>query len=79
MPDDALDVSKMNVNPGGKQRVMHDGWWGGKPQSMNFSLGVPKGMRRVLEKRRVDTRLVKTDVRGSWRTSRMKSLLLNDF
>ena len=25
MPDDALDVSKMNVNPGGKQRVMRDG------------------------------------------------------
>ena len=45
MPDDALDVSKKNVNSGGKQRVMHDGWWDGKPQSMNFSLGVPKGMR----------------------------------
>ena len=27
MPDDALDVTKMNVNPGGKQRVMRDGWW----------------------------------------------------
>ena len=26
MPDDALDVSKMNVNPGGKQRVMRDGF-----------------------------------------------------
>ena len=51
MPDDALDVSKMNVNPGGKQRVMRDGMWNGKPQSMNFSLGVPKGMRRVLEER----------------------------
>ena len=61
MPDDALDVSKMNVNPGGKQRVMRDGWWGGKPQSMNFSLGVPKGRRRVLEKRRVDTRSMKAD------------------
>ena len=61
MPDDALDVNKMNVNPGGKQRVMRDGWWGGKPQSMNFSLGVPKGMRRVLEERGVDTRSMKAD------------------
>ena len=44
MPDDALDVSKMNVNPGDKQQVMRDGWWGGKPQKMNYSLGIPKGM-----------------------------------
>ena len=41
VPNDALDVSKMNLNPGGKQRIMRDGWWDGKPQSMNFSLGVP--------------------------------------
>ena len=26
MPGDGLDVSKMNVKPGGKQRVMRDGW-----------------------------------------------------
>ena len=51
----------MNVNPGGKQRVMRDGWWGGKPQSMNFSLGIPKGMRRVLEERGVDTRSMKAE------------------
>ena len=25
MPDDALDVFKTNLNPGGKQRVMCDG------------------------------------------------------
>ena len=31
MPDDALDVSKMNVIPGGKQWVMRDGFWDGKP------------------------------------------------
>ena len=55
MPEDALDVSKMNVSPGGKQRVMRDGWWGGKPQSMNFSLGIPRGIRCVLEERGVDT------------------------
>jgi len=43
MLDDALDVSKMNVNPGGKQLVLQDGFWNGKPQKMNYSLGVPKG------------------------------------
>ena len=44
MANDALDVNKMNVNPGGKQRIMRDGWWGGKPQAMNFALDVPKGL-----------------------------------
>ena len=61
MTDDALDVSKMNVNPGGKQRVMRDGWWGGKPQSISFAVGIPKGMRRVLEERGVDTRGMKAE------------------
>ena len=55
MPDDALDASKMNVNPGGKQRVMRNGYWNGQPQSMNFALGIPKGMRIVLTERGVDT------------------------
>ena len=27
MAEDSLDVKKMNVNPGGKQPIMHDGWW----------------------------------------------------
>lgn len=61
MPDDALDVGKMNVNPGGKQRVMCDGWWGGKPQKMNYSLGVPKGLRVVLDERGVNTRGLNAD------------------
>ena len=56
MLDDALGVSKMNVNPGGKQQVMRDGWWGGKPQKMNYSPGIPKGMRVILEERGVNTR-----------------------
>lgn len=45
----------MNVNPGSKQRVMRDGWWNGKPQKMNYALGVPKGMRVVLEERGIST------------------------
>ena len=43
MPDDALDVSKMNVIRGGKQRVMRDGFWDGKVQRMNYAIGIPKG------------------------------------
>ena len=34
--DDALDVGKMIVKPGSKQRVMHDTIWNGKRQCMNF-------------------------------------------
>ena len=37
MADDSLDVNKMNVNPGGKQRKMRDGFWEGKVQKMNFA------------------------------------------
>jgi len=40
----------MNVNPRGKQQVMRDVWWKGKPQKMNYALGVPKGIRVVLER-----------------------------
>ena len=54
MPDDARDASKMNVNPGGKQRVMRDGFWNGKAQKMNYALGIPKRMRVVLEERGID-------------------------
>ena len=61
MPDDALDASKMNVNPGGKQRVMRNGYWNGQPQSMNFALGIPKGMRIVLTERGVDTSRMNAD------------------
>ena len=56
MAEDSLDVNKMNVNPGGKQRVMRNGWWNGKPQPMNYAIGVPKGLRMVLEERGVNTR-----------------------
>ena len=42
-------ANKMNVNPGGKQR---DTVWNGRVKKM---IGVPKGMRRVLQERGVDT------------------------
>ena len=55
MADDALDANKMNVNPGGKQRKMRDTVWQGKAQTMCFRLGIPKGMRQVLQERGIDT------------------------
>ena len=39
--DDALDVSRMNVKPVGKQPKMRDTVWNGRVQKMNFSIGVP--------------------------------------
>ena len=63
MVDDALDASKMNVN-GGKQRIMRDPVWQGRVHKMNYSLGVAKGMRVVLQERGVDTsRMVVEDMR----------------
>ena len=59
--DDALEVSKMNVNPGGKQKVMRDTVWGGRVQTMNYALGIPKGMRVVLEERGINTRTLVGD------------------
>ena len=55
MPDDALDVNKMNVNPGGKQKVTRDGLYNGKVQHMNYAIGIPKGLRVVLEERGINT------------------------
>ena len=55
MPEDALDASKMNVNPGGKQRVMRDGFWDRKAQRMVTSAGISKGMTMVLKERGVNT------------------------
>ena len=54
MAEDSLDVSKMNVNPGGKQQVMHDGYWNGM-------IGIPKGLRVVLQKCGVNTTNMNAD------------------
>ena len=43
---------------------MRDKWWNGKPQKVNYSLGVPKGMQVILQERRIDTReMVANDVK----------------
>ncbi len=61
MADDALDVNHMNVNPGGKQRVMHETIWNGKYQKMTLGNGIPKGMKLVLQERGID--MVADDMR----------------
>jgi len=61
MADDSLDVNKMNVNPGGKQRIMHDGFYDGKVQKMNYAIGIPKGLRVILEERGVNTHGMNAD------------------
>ena len=57
--DDALNVAKMNVKPGGAQPKMRDTIWAGKKQSMVLSNGRPKGMKMVLEERGIDTENMK--------------------
>ena len=61
MAEDSLDVSKMNVNPGGKQWVMRNGYWNGKVFKMNFAVGIPKGLRIVLQECGVDTTNMNAD------------------
>ena len=57
--DDALEVSKMNVKPGGKQRIMHDTTWNGRIWKMYYTdhdgRKVAKGMKMVLEERGIST------------------------
>ena len=54
--DQALNVEKMNVRPGGKQAVMRDTIWNSTVQSMVLPDGTPKGLKLVLEERGVDTK-----------------------
>ena len=56
---DALNINRMNVNPGSSQQPLRDTIWNGRAQRMVFSDGTPKGMRQVLNGRGVDTRGMK--------------------
>ena len=59
MADDALDLSKMNVHPGGKQRIMRDTSWNGKEWHMytkaRDGTKLAKGLKMVLEERGFST------------------------
>ena len=57
--NDALNVNRMNVNPGGAQPRLRDTIWNGRSQRMVLSDGTTKGMRQVLNERGVDTRGMK--------------------
>ena len=52
--EDALDASKMNLKPGGKQPRMHDTIWNGKVQKMVFADGTPKGLKQILIERGIN-------------------------
>ena len=61
MAEDPLDISKMNVKPGGAQPKMHDTVWEGQVQKMCLDSGVPKGMKMILEERGINAQTLKAD------------------
>ena len=52
--EDALNVNRMNVHPGGAQPRMRDTYYNGRLQRMVLADGTPKGMKQVLIERGVD-------------------------
>lgn len=56
LADDALNVDRMNVHPGGMQPAMRNTTWNGEIQTLVFDDGTPKGMKRTLEERGVETK-----------------------
>ena len=57
--DDAPNVDKINVHPGGLQPKMRSTTWEGQTQTMVYRDRTPKGIKAVLEKRGVDSRNMK--------------------
>ena len=53
--DDALIASKMNVSDVGKQLFMRSTRWDGEDKPMITSAGLRKGLKSLLEDRRIDT------------------------
>lgn len=62
---DALNTRSMNVKPGGAQPALRDTMWAGKVQKLVFSDGTPKGMKKILEERGINTSTLKA---GDMRT-----------
>ena len=56
LADDALNVERMNVHPGGMQPAMRDTIWDGQVQRLVYADGTPKGMKVILQERGVDTK-----------------------
>ena len=40
---------------------MHDGFWDGKVQSMNYAIGIPEAMKVILEERGINTKGTNAD------------------
>ena len=59
--EDALNVNRMNVQPGGAQPRMRDTYYNGRLQRMVLADGTPKEMKRVLEERGVNVTKMKVD------------------
>ena len=59
--EDALNASKMNLKPGGKQPRMHDTYWHRKLQKMVYSDGTPKELKAVLIERGVNVTKMKLE------------------
>ena len=57
--DDVPNADRMNVGPGGKQPKMRDTVWDGVLQKLVDDSGVPKGMKKILEERGVNTKNMK--------------------
>ena len=59
-----VPFQKMNVKPGGNQPCMRDTVWAGRTQKMVDGRGVPKGIKKVLEERGINTSsLIADDMR----------------
>ena len=69
LAEDALNVNRINVHPGGKQPVMRNTKWNGQVQPLIFDDGTPKGMKAILEERGVETKGMK----GAEMSERLKS------
>ena len=59
--EDALNVNRMNVRPGGAQPRMRDTYFNGRLQRTVKDRGVPKGMKQVLEERGVNVSKTKAE------------------
>ena len=58
---DALVASRLKRKPGGKQPVMHDTAWAGKPQKLVLDDSTPKGAAMILEERGIRTKTLKLE------------------
>lgn len=69
LPDDALNVDKMNVHSEGMQPAMRSSTWEGHTQTMVCPDSKPKGRKAFLEERGVNTKGMKAlDMREKLRS-----------